>query len=195
METISLREYARRRGVSDTAVRKAINAGKIVEGRIFESGIPRIIEAIADKEWNLYETRAKVTQNPTTPATKPVKPAAPHTQAPAVVHPVQDHTNEPPKPPAGSLAAARLVQAQLKAKLLEIEVREKSGRLVDRDKVYAALFSAGKELRTALQSIPDRFIDEIIAAGSRNEAHTVLYNAIADALERSADFNKVDITK
>lgn len=193
METISLREYARRREVSDTAVRKAITAGKIVQGRVFDKGVPRIIESVANQEWDQYESRKERTPRPTpTPAPEPVKSAKPHAQTPATV---AEYSSEPPKPAAGTLAAARLIQAQLKAKMMETELKEKLGKLIEKDKVYAALFSAGKELRVNLMAIPDRYIDDILAAGSRNEAHTVLTNALADILESIADASKIDLSK
>lgn len=46
-EGISIREYARRRGVSDTAVRKAIKAGRV---RPLPNG--RIDQASADRDWH-----------------------------------------------------------------------------------------------------------------------------------------------
>lgn len=193
-ETISIREYARRREVSDTAIRKAINAGKIVEGRVFENGVPRIIPDIADKELTLYEaspTRGQKKEQPTQPP-KPVKPQASKPAAPVMAPPAQ--SSEVPKPPAGSLAAARLIQAQLKAKTMEVELKEKMGELIDKKKVYESLFAFGKEIRANFQAIPDRFIDDILAAPSRNEAHTILTNAIADALEALAGMDKRELT-
>jgi hypothetical protein len=46
-----------------------------------------------------------------------------------------------------------------------------------------------------LQAIPDRVIDDVLAARSRNEAHQVLYNAIADALEMLTEISERPITK
>ncbi len=190
-ETISIREFARRIEVSDTAIRKAINAGHIVGGRVFENGTPRIIYELAKTEWESYQTQQgkAVKQSTTTPTPQPQKPAAIPTPPAAVVN------TEAPRPQAGTIAAARLVKEQLNAKLLEIELKEKMGKLVDKDRVYATLFSAGKELRVNLQTIPDRHIDDILAAPSRNEAHTILYNAIAEVLEQITELGKTDFTR
>jgi hypothetical protein len=188
---ISIREYARRRGVSDTAVRKAINSGKIERGRVFnDKGAPEILESIANEEWAQYAPVVKPAKATTVTPIQSAKPAAPNPTPPAPVVP-----HEAPKPQAGTIAAARLVKEQLNAKLLEIELKEKLGKLVDKDKVYAALFSAGKELRVNLQTIPDRHIDDILAAPSRNEAHTILYNAIAEVLEQITELGKTDFTR
>jgi hypothetical protein len=192
--TVSIRQFGKDRGVSDTAIRKAIDAGKIVNGRVFENGIPRIIPSIATAELALYEKspgRGKSTKPQITPAAKPGKPAPNPPQAPALP---PAFTNEPPKPPPGSLAAARLAQAQIKAKDMEISLKQKIGDLVERKKVYEALFGFGQEIRATFQVIPDRHIDEILAAKSRNDAHAILYKVISDALETLADFGKRDIT-
>ena len=52
-ERISLREYGRRKGVSDTSVRKAIAAGYIVQGvDRTDPKKPKIIPSVADAEWS-----------------------------------------------------------------------------------------------------------------------------------------------
>lgn len=196
--TISIREYAKIRGVSDTAIRKAINAGKIVEGRIFENGVPRIVADIADRELSLYEaspTRGqKKFPRPAPAAKQPVKTESPVTKG--NVEPVVSGNSETSKaPPAGSLAQARLIQAQLKAKMMDVDLKVRTGELVNKDKVYSALFTAGKEIRVTFQAIPDRCIDGILSADSRNEAHTILYIAINEALETIANLMKMDIGK
>jgi hypothetical protein len=201
MDTISIREFSRRVSVSDTAIRKAISAGWIVGGKVMENGVPRINFEIAKKEWELYQsqqgktTTIKQAQKINAPkAATPIKSPEKSNPTPAA-HGAEEIA---PRPPAGSLAAARLVQAQLKAKHMEVELKLKMGELVDKSKVYAALFSIGKEIRQTLQAIPDRNIDDILAAGlngSRNEAHVVLTNAIADALETLSELSKVDLNK
>jgi hypothetical protein len=194
-ETVSIRQFAKDRGVSDTAIRKAIKAGKIINGRVFKNGVPCIIPSIAAAELDLYEaspTRGKAPKLQTPPTEKKPVKAAP-TPAPPPAPPVA-LSNEPPKPPAGSLAAARLIQAQLKAKDMELDLRKKTGDLVEKKKVYEALFSFGQEIRATFQVIPDRHIDEILAAPSRNDAHAILYKVISNALETLADFGKRDIT-
>ena len=196
-QPISIREYARRRGISDTAVRKAIKAGKIEKGLTDIGGVPAILESIANQEWAQYApvtrepkpaSKTPLPNNPT-PAPRPAQPVAPpQPQAPA--------SGEAPKPQAGTIAAARLVKEQLHAKKLELEIKVMMGKLVDKEKVYSMLFNAGQEIRSTFQSIPDRFIDEIISAPSRNEAHALLYNAITDALERTAKrLDNLDVSK
>jgi hypothetical protein len=194
-EIISIREFSRRVKVSDTAIRKAITAGHIVAGKVVDNGMPKISYELAKQEWDIYQSQQgkaitqAVTKPKTTPSPQPVRQAAPP-PAPAPV--VQA---EAPKPQAGTLAAARLVKEQLNAKLLEMEVRVKMGKLVDRDTVYSNLFAAGQEIRINFLTLPDRYIDDIRAAASRNEAHTILVDAIAEVLKEVAELGKMDITK
>jgi hypothetical protein len=202
METISIREFSRRVTVSDTAIRKAISAGWIVGGKVMENGVPRINFEIAKKEWELYQSQQGKTTTIKQPqkinaskAATPIKSPDNKSNPTPATHGAEEIA---PRPPAGSLAAARLVQAQIKAKQMDVALKKEMGELVDKSKVYAALFSIGKEIRQTLQAIPDRHIDDILAAGlngSRNEAHVVLTNAIADALETLAELSKVDLNK
>lgn len=183
-ELISIREYARRKGCSDTAVRKAIISGKIVKGVVQKKNErPRINQAIADAEWmSNRDPDYRRTTRKGKEVFEEASSVAPESQA-----------NDAPKADS-SLAAAKRAQAVYKAKILELEMKEKQGSLVDRDQVYKALFAAGQEVRSAVQSIPDRFIDNILAARSRNEAHSILANAIADALEKLSELTNKELT-
>lgn len=195
-ERISLREYGRRIGCSDTAIRKAIRAEKIVKGRVFDKdGKPWIIPSIANAEWakNYDPSYARETQS-----------GGPPIVAASVVErdPVEEVEDSAPgkqiRQPAvadTSLAAARRAAAVYKAKLLELEMKEKQGKLIDKDQVYKSLFAAGQEVRNALQAIPDRIIDNVLAATSRNEAHKIMFDALADALESLTEIQSRNFVK
>lgn len=179
---ISIREYARRRNCSDTAVHKAIRTQKIVKGVVRdEKDRPKIDPEIADKEWSVYFDH-EATQNKEL-AKKIPKPST-ASDAPAV----EGGGTQ------GSYAKARLALTMAKAQTAALDFKVKSGKLVDKGAVYSSLFTAGQEVRAAMQAIPDRHIDEILAAPSRNEAHTILYNVIADALEKLSELGKRELT-
>jgi hypothetical protein len=193
MSTISIREYARRRGCADTTVHKAIRAGKIVAGVVFdEAGKPSINEAVADQEWSKHfdSTRAvnKTLAKKLTPEPKPLKGKQTQ-EEPESEEEEQTKTNQT----GGTLAQARLMQTAYKAQITKLEFQEKLGKLVDKEKVYSQLFSWGKEIRLAFQAIPDRHIDEILSAPSRNAAHELLLNAITETLEMLSDIEKREI--
>lgn len=192
LEKISIREYGRRKGCSDTNVRKAIAAGYIVEGLDrSDPKRPKIIPSIADAEWSQYTNpnqeritrtgKRNVFQAPNEYVVPDDVPGRPQNKSATNVS--GDATR----------AAAQKAQAVYKAKLLELEYKEKLGELVNKQAVYNALFAVGQELRSALQSIPDRIIDNILASRTRNEAHLLLVNAIADALEKISDLGNNDI--
>lgn len=185
-ELIAIREYARRKGCSDTAVRKAVAAGKIVKGIIRKEGErPLINPEIADKEWstNFDPNYGGKARNPKLRATM----LGEAEQSQPAEQEAQHH--EPTTPPSGkrSLAELKRDTADVKLRISALDLKQKMGTLVDKDKVYKSLFSAGQEVRASFQSIPDRVIDEVLASPTRNEAHGILFNAIADALENLSE--------
>lgn len=86
-----------------------------------------------------------------------------------------------------SIAEIKRKSAQIKLQSDALDLQRKRGSLVDKGKVYSALFEVGKELRLAFQSIPDRVVDAMLAAGNRAEAHALLAKEIQQQLERMAD--------
>lgn len=179
-ERILLTEYARRKGVSHTSVRKAINAEKIVHGYETEGRYTYIYPSIADAEWAQhynpnYDRKTRAGSRPFEGEELPPPPATP-----AAASGASD----------ASVAAAKKAQQILKAKILELEYKEKQGTLVDKAKVYATLFSFGKELRGRLLNIPDRIVDDIRAADSRTTAFNLLYDEISRALDELTDIEK-----
>jgi len=185
---VSQREFSRRMGCSDTSVRKAIKAGKISKGlRFDDNGKPCIHYDTAFKEWQASynpEYASNDVVRTKLMATKPL-PETEDDDAPPL-------TNDRNKP-MSSLANAKTAQAVYRAKLLKVELDQKLGNLVDKKEVYMALFEAGREVKTAIMSIPDRYIDAIVSAKTRNEAHTILTRALIEALDVLSDIEQKDI--
>jgi hypothetical protein len=184
-EIISIREFGRRVGVSDTAIRKAIDAGKIVRaiGTNPNNGRPTLDYDLALEEWKAsgggihavnYEVKPQPAKAQKQPAAKPEPAPAAYTSAPPVQPPVD----------TGTLVAAKRAQAVYIAKIKELEYKRMAGTLVEKDKVYQSLFAFGQEVRNAFQALPDRIIDELRASQNRNEAHKLLYDSIADVLDK-----------
>jgi hypothetical protein len=184
-QIISIREFGRRVGVSDTAIRKAIEAGKIVRaiGTNPNNGRPTLDYDLALEEWKAsgggihavnYEVKPKAAPKKAAPAPK-VEPK----QEPA---PVANVSQQPQD--TSTLVAAKRAQAVYIAKIKELEYKRMAGTLVEKDKVYQSLFAFGQEVRNAFQALPDRIIDELRASQNRNEAHKLLYDSIADVLDK-----------
>lgn len=87
---------------------------------------------------------------------------------------------------------AALMEKVAKAKMTELDLAEKEGRLVDKAQVHEQLFAFHQHLRDALLAIPNRVADQVIAeADNRTAVHNTIYNAIAEALTRLADMKEL----
>jgi hypothetical protein len=185
---ISIRQYARDRGCSDTAVHKAIRSGKIVDGVTYDgNGKPSIVPEIADREW-------KVAREVSISKSEKIDKAV--GKEPQVV-PTQNTNTIPPGLEGGGLvvktATARLVKMTAEANIKQLEYKKKSGTLVEKEKVYTALFALGQEIKAAMLIIPDRYIDVILGAPDRNAAHKILTEAIDEALTTIAPADSKDL--
>ena len=92
-----------------------------------------------------------------------------------------DKTVIEPEPAAKAAAAPTMTYE-------DAQLQEKEGALVSRERINAQLFAAGKELRDTLLAIPDRITDVVMAEDNRAIIHNTIYDAIADALQKLADF-------
>jgi len=183
-EKVSIRQFARDLGVSDTAIHKAVKAGRIVDGIVRdESGKPWIIPSIAKAEWGRtynpnYERKSDLYQ----------KLDEAHSEG------ASGQSGEAPQVGTGrSTAELKRLLSEIRVQKEAIELRKAKGELVDKKKVYAQLFQMGQEVRSTFQAIPDRIIDGILAARDRNEAHYILTSAISDALNQLSDIQKREI--
>ncbi len=186
-DLMSLREYAASRkarklsGGSHTAVRKAIESGRLVESvRMGSKGQPLIDAAIADREW---DARTDPTQqrDPAAPKAKPDKPK----QAGLF-------GEEPPRPsdgPSGDETVSRARRAQaakleFQAKLTELEYRRQAKQLVPIEVVDREITRIVRECVTELREIPDRTCAHLAATNDAHRAKMLLASAIDLALER-----------
>ncbi len=194
---ISIREFARLLGVSDVAVGKAIKSGKIVHAIDWSNPKrPKLDPIKAAEEWgknydperaqtDKFSEGVKIVAKAEKPKPTP-QPKLPKEKPAAQFEVVRDPE---PHPAQGgrSITDIKRQTAEVKLRLAALELKQKQGQLVDKDLVYRSLFAAGQEMRTALQAIPDRCIDNILAAADRTEAHSVLYREITNALERLSE--------
>ena len=174
MEQIGVREAGRRLGVSDTAVRKAIKAGRVTVVGETDQGWPLVGWPQARDEWLANtdtQKRSHVGSRgsdrrddapevhlPTSDAPDEAPAPAP---APAPVNPVPAaEPDDDPPPPAGrqpqgpSYAQSRAVREAYQARLAKLEFEQKSGKLVNADEVKAAWFKQIKAAQTRVMGIP-----------------------------------------
>lgn len=138
---LSIRAYARHRGVSDTAVHKAIRAGRITT---LADGT--LDAQIADEEW------AKNTEAPNPPGTRQrvVSGRA---------------AGEGSDAPAGgtSLLQARTVNEVVKAQTNKVRLARLKGELVDRNQAIAQVFKLARTERDAWLNWPARISAQMAA--------------------------------
>ncbi len=171
MAIISLRGYARHRGVSLKAVQKAIQSGRI---RTTADG--KIDTEQADAEWERNTgPKARHTIAFPSPAAKSAQPAP-----------------EPPRTDLGAAggldyARARAVRENYLARLAKIEYEERLGKLVSRDEVQVAAFNRFRTFRDGMLNIPDRVAAVLAAENDPRKVHEVLTTEIRKALLEFAD--------
>ena len=170
---LSIRAYARHRGVSDAAVRKAIAAG-----RITPEGDGTVDPERADAEW------ARNTEAPRSGTrTKSVRVAIPSDPAPA-------GDGQSALPTGGaSLLQARTVNEVVKAQTNKVRLARLKGELVDRNQAIAHVFKLSRAERDAWLNWPAR-ISAQMAAKLGNDPHTMhvaLEAAVREHLQELGD--------
>ncbi|MFN4342888.1 MAG: elements of external origin [Azonexus sp.] len=152
---ISIRAYARHRGVSDAAVRKAIAAG-----RITPEADGTLDPERADAEW------ARNTEAPRNGTrAEPVRVAVPPEPATS-----DKHTALPTG--GTSLLQARTVNEVVKAQTNKVRLARLKGELVDRNQAVAHVFKLARSERDAWLNWPAR-VSAQMAARLEVDPHTM----------------------
>lgn len=130
---ISLRAYARHRGVSPEAVSKAVKGGRIKEAVVFVRGAPKISDVeIADREWE-----ANTRPSAASPAPLPLPDDVPNYNVSRALR---------------EAAAARRENAL--ADLAEIEVAEKLEEVVPVEEARAHILDKFTIVKTRILGVP-----------------------------------------
>ena len=147
---LSIRAYARHRGVSHVAVKKAIDTGRITP---LPDGT--IDPEMADAQWAQNTLQPRKAEAPEQAQTAKVR-----AKPVASTRPAQRETPDAGVPPLStggtSLLQARTVNEVLKAKLKQVELAEKKEELVDRAKAVAHVFKLARIERDAWINWPAR---------------------------------------
>jgi hypothetical protein len=170
---VSIRGYARMRGCTEGAVRKAIAAKRITPNPDGTINPER-----ANQEWakntfagkTLHEAARPATAQPRTPPRPPAIPQSPEV------------TNDP----VAAYLRARAVSETFKAKIAQMEYEERAGKLMQATKAgeYAMQFSA--IVSDALSAWPDRLTPLVAATTDESVVHKILSNEAAALRRRVA---------
>ena len=170
---ISIRAYARMRGCSESAVRKAI-ASK----RIRPEADGSIDSDRANRDWE-QNTFAAATLRPA-----PAKPYKPPRPQPRAAMPHVTSVESPPSDPVQSFLRARAVKETFNAKVAQMEYEERAGRLIQASRAaeYASTFSS--IVKDHLMAMPDRLAPVLAAVDDEHAAHRILLNDVSAVLKK-----------
>ena len=166
---LSIRAYARYRGVTDTAVHKAIRAG-----RITPEADGSIDAAKADSEW---------VRNSAPPRTG-TQARAPRVALPESADTVRDAGTAALPAGGASLLQARTVNEVVKAQTNKVRLARLKGELVERSQVVAHVFKLARDERDAWLNWPARVSAQMAAtlAVDPHAMHLALEAAVRDHL-------------
>jgi hypothetical protein len=162
MAIMSLRQYARHRGVVLSSVQKAIRSQRIAtlpDGRIDSDA--------ADAGWK-RNTRA---------------------YAPAVTRRPEPEEDEGSPFGASQYTRARAVREHYQARLAKIDYEERVGKLVSKDEVQVAAFNKFRQFRDHMLNLPDRLAAMLAAESDAAKCYEILAIEIRRALNDFADAN------
>jgi biotin operon repressor len=169
MDNLSIRKYALLIGCSHTAVAKAIKNGYIVKG--WNTETKKIIVDAANSEWGNLIAEKNINTDP-----------IPAKAMPFMTSYLSKNDNNQVSEEI-SFSEARRKKQIYDAEIARITALKEQGLYVEKEKVYSQLTEFGQIVRGRLQAIPNRVIDNILSAKTRNEAQLLLVTAIDEALE------------
>lgn len=165
-EVVTITEYARQRGITHDAVRKAITAGRLKECLVQnEKGRLRLLPDVADREWQ------ENTQHHRRPGPQPV--------AGGIFEPAADNDDLLDVP---NFNVSRAKREAYQAELARLEYEEKQGTLVNAEAVKKEAFRTARLVRDAMLNIADRIAAELAADTDSFSVHRKLTDEIRTAL-------------
>jgi len=161
---LSQRAYGRHRGISETAVRKAIK-----EGRITKNSNGKIDANLADKQWQKNTDPAQI---------KEVK------QEIKKEEDIRGEANNyNPVPLGPSYQQSRAIKEAYNAKLTRLQFEKESKKLISVDEVKVSAFNAARMTRDRILNIPDRVIPQLVGRTDIHEMKELLKMELIKALE------------
>ncbi|CAG1000248.1 hypothetical protein ARNL5_04039 [Anaerolineae bacterium] len=161
---LTMNAYAKRRGVSHTAVAKAVKAG-----RISRTAEGLINPEAADRQW--------------ADNTDPSKPLNSVTGNPRHRRNMDSPSMSSSNPETASTAQAgglppysqsRAIREAYEARLRKLEYEVRIGKLISADEVKVVAFNIARITRDKLMGIPDRLAPILAGISDSHEAHRLL---------------------
>src|SRR3989338_1374870 len=95
--------------------------------------------------------------------------------------------HEPETSQSKNYAAARAAREHYQARLAKLEYEEKSGKLIDAEKVKKDAFELARRVRDHILNIPDRISAELVGITDQPTMHSVLLRELNTALQELCD--------
>jgi hypothetical protein len=168
VQLITQADYAKRRGVSQVAVHKAVKAGRItlIDGRIDP--------AVADIQWQA-NTRTRA-------ASKPPDHAGPTLAAVQAQAGAHLGAHDGADTDGGDYWHSRARREKAEAALAELKLQEAEGSLVREADIRAALARRAATFREALLQIPARLSAQLAAETNLAKVHALIDHELRAAM-------------
>jgi hypothetical protein len=185
---LSIRAYARHRGVSQTAVQKAI-----ADGRITRRKDGKIDSARADKQWaertdhskplNSVTGDPKLRRKPGAPST-PMGATRPRRAASATTEDESPTGNGHDPEPLSSYAKARGEREKFLAKMARLNYEREAGLVIAGEALAGDIYEASRAARDAFNTLPARLASAMAATTEEAQCHDILEDAIREVLNQ-----------
>jgi len=201
-ELIAIREAARRLGVSDTAVRKAITAGRVtVAGHRETNGRPLLSWPECEQQWHANSDASKRTHvgpTGTSPTrnkyagTGPVLPVTVEAKPQPIAQPAKDEGTELDAEgdvaihDGMTLTEAKTAKAIYDARKARMDYEEATGVLVRAEEVRSKVFKMARAARDELTTMEDRLSPILASLTDLNDVRKLLRDETRRICERIA---------
>lgn len=161
---ISIRAYAAQKGISDTAVRKAIKTGRVT---LTKNG--KINPTIADRQWKANTDPAQVY-------------AIKEENAPS-----ENQTASAAGGIGVSYQQSRAIREAYEARLKKLDFDERTGKLLSTEMVQREAFNAARKTRDMVLNVPDKVIPLLVGKTDIHEMKEILRKELLRTLENLAN--------
>ncbi|MBT5166081.1 MAG: hypothetical protein HOM46_02365 [Nitrosomonadales bacterium] len=165
---LSIRAYARHRGITDGAVRKAIKAGRITKNKN-----DKIDSELADKQWLKNTDPSQIKEIKKEEEVR------------------QETGNYNPASLGPSYQQSRAIKEAYNAKLTRLQFEKESKKLISVDEVKISAFNAARMTRDRILNIPDRVIPQLVGKTDIHEMKELLKLELVKALEELSNNEKL----
>jgi DNA-binding transcriptional MocR family regulator len=173
MPLIRKSEFAKIKGVSGAAVSQAIKSGRIRGAVVTQNGKELLDHDLALELWE----RNTLQQPPPTNAPKD----------PPTDKQLREFIDGLPEDQIPDLNESRARREHYQAEKAKLEALQGRGELVPAEEVKREAFAMGRQIRDAMQGIPDRVASLLAASSDVREVHRMLTEEIRVALRGLAD--------